>query len=348
MYSIHSAQHALLVSHQAQTLSAIDNLAFWSDGEALCFNQAIEGAEHGQGEQPSAAPSSIVLRAFGPYLNLEKLLALYASLEEHLSLGKGEFLRRDYAPYGACAQIAVTAEPKDDIQSVLEQTAMALQLELVICQDSPSLGKPGLLLMDMDSTVIEVECIDEIAKLAGCGEQVAKVTELAMQGKLAFSDSLRNRVACLTGAPETILAEVRAALPLMNGIQTLLETLKAKGWKLAIASGGFTYFADYLQQRLGLDFAVANELAIEDGHLVGKVNGSIVDAQVKADTLGRLAERYGIEPGQTVALGDGANDLLMLSKASLGVAYHAKPVVRQQAKAAIRFGGLDGVLWMLD
>ena len=203
--------------------------------------------------------------------------------------------------------------------------------------------------MDMDSTVIAVECIDEIAKLAGAevGEQVSKVTELAMQGKLDFAESLRSRVACLQGADQAILQSVRAALPLMPGMFNLVRILKKHNWKLAIASGGFTYFADYLLQRLELDDAVANELEIVEGKLTGKVSGSIVDAKVKASTLGELAARWDIPHNQTIAMGDGANDLLMMNAASLGVAFHAKPVVRAQADISIRHGGLDCLLWIL-
>lgn len=347
MFAILPDNHDLLVAHQADSLSKCDNLVYWYDQGALCLNHEISGVTAFGSSWPKQEKGVAVLRVFGPYLNLEKIVAVYQALGRRLALGAGRFLRRHYAPFGVCAEIAVNEYPSADVRASIEATAMALQVELVILESVPSLSQPGLLLMDMDSTVIAIECIDEIAKLAGCGEQVAHVTELAMQGKLAFSDSLRNRVACLQGAQASILAQVRNALPLMNGLQSLLEVLKTHHWKLAIASGGFTYFAGYLQQRLGLDYAIANELSIDNHLLTGTVNGNIVDAEVKADTLGRLASEWSIPANQTIALGDGANDLLMLGKAQLGVAYHAKPVVRQQAQAAIRFGGLDNLLWML-
>ncbi len=211
----------------------------------------------------------------------------------------------------------------------------------------PRLGEPGLLLMDMDSTAIQIECIDEIARLAGVGEQVAAVTAAAMQGKLEFADSLRNRVALLKDADEAILEQVAADIPLMPGLTELVAATQAAGWKVAIASGGFTRFAGHLQRLLGLDHIEANDLEVVDGRLTGRVEGRIVDAQVKAETLLALRERYGISAAQTVAIGDGANDLPMLKNAALGVALHAKPVVREQAQVAIRGLDLEAVLCLL-
>lgn len=212
----------------------------------------------------------------------------------------------------------------------------------------PELAKPGLIVMDMDSTAIQIECIDEIAKLAGVGELVSDITERAMQGELDFEASLRERVAALKGADESILAKVRDTLPLMPDLQEIVNTLKALGWKTAIASGGFTYFSDHLKETLGLDFAQSNTLEIVDGKLTGKVLGDIVSAETKADILVTLADEYDVEQHNTVAVGDGANDLVMMATAGLGIAYHAKPKVEQQAKTAIRFAGLGGVLCILS
>ncbi|TDF39964.1 phosphoserine phosphatase SerB [Alteromonadaceae bacterium M269] len=211
----------------------------------------------------------------------------------------------------------------------------------------PTLSQPGLLVMDMDSTVIQVECIDEIAKLAGVGDEVANVTELAMQGKLDFSESLIQRVGCLKGTSVDVLQQVCDGLPLMPGVENLVNTFKSHGWKIAIASGGFTFFADYLRERLELDAAFSNELEVVDDKLTGRVVGNIVDAQVKADVVASLAEKFGIPQSQTVAMGDGANDLVMMKKAALGVGCHAKPKVRLEADCAIRFGGLDSLLALL-
>lgn len=212
----------------------------------------------------------------------------------------------------------------------------------------PHLRTPGLLVMDMDSTAIEIECIDEIAKLAGTGEMVAEVTERAMRGELDFTASLRQRVATLKDADAAILYEVRDALPLMPGLVSLVMKLQALGWQVAIASGGFTFFADHLREKLHLSAAVANELEIRDGRLTGEVSGQIVDAKFKAKTLAALMEKYEIAPTQTVAIGDGANDLPMLKQAALGIAYHAKPKVNQQAQVTIRNADLMGVFCILS
>ena len=211
----------------------------------------------------------------------------------------------------------------------------------------PRLDQPGLILMDMDSTAIQIECIDEIARLAGVGELVSAVTAAAMQGKLEFADSLRNRVALLKDAPTSILDQVAANIPLMPGLTLLVDEARAAGWKVCIASGGFTRFAGKLQQDLGLDHIEANELETDGDKLTGRVLGRIVDAKVKAETLELLRDRYQVAVGQTVAIGDGANDLPMLKLAALGVAIHAKPIVREQAQVAIRQQDLEAVLCLL-
>jgi phosphoserine phosphatase len=225
--------------------------------------------------------------------------------------------------------------------------ALANKIEAALIQNAPKLNKPGLLVMDMDSTTIEIECIDEIAKLAGVGEQVSAVTELAMQGELDFSQSLHQRVATLAGSPEKILADVAKNLPLMAGLETLISELKKHQWRIAVASGGFTYFADHLKEMLALDATFANVLEIVDGKLTGKVLGEVVDAQVKADSLYLLTEKYQIPPSQTVAMGDGANDLVMMAAANFGVAFHAKPIVLAQADSSINQQGLDCLLHWL-
>lgn len=229
-----------------------------------------------------------------------------------------------------------------------ETILQALELDYARINDVPDLNKPGLIVLDMDSTAIEIECIDEIAKLAGVGEEVAEVTERAMQGELDFEQSLRLRVSKLKDAPEQILSQVRATLPLMPELSELVTTLHAFGWKVAIASGGFTYFSDYLKECLALDYARSNTLEIINGKLTGQVLGEVVSAQTKADILRELAEQYQIDMNNTVAVGDGANDLVMMAAAGLGVAYHAKPKVEAQAQTAVRFSDLGGVVCILS
>lgn len=243
---------------------------------------------------------------------------------------------------------ALTDTLEQQFKDTLASWSNDYHVDYALSQTLPSLNQPGVVLMDMDSTTIQIECIDEIAKLAGVGEQVAAVTAQAMNGELDFSESLRSRVATLTNCPESVLTQVADAMPLMPGLELLIATLHQANWKVAIASGGFTYFADRLQADLGFDAVYANELEIIEGTLTGKVIGGIVDAQVKADTLQALARQYQIVPQQTVAIGDGANDLLMLKAAALGVAIHAKPIVQQQAQVALNHHDLEGLVGLLQ
>lgn len=231
-----------------------------------------------------------------------------------------------------------------------ELTTLAHDLHVDIAQLNfdARLSQPGLLVMDMDSTAIQIECIDEIAKLAGTGELVSAITESAMRGELDFEQSLRRRVGTLKDAPESILQQVRETLPIMPGLVETIKTLQQHGWRTAIASGGFTYFADYLKDLLKLDFAVSNQFDIKNGKLTGLVKGDVVDAQYKANTLQQLRDKYGIAAENTVAIGDGANDLAMMKVAGLGVAYHAKPKVQQQAQVKVNFADLTALLCLLS
>ena len=236
------------------------------------------------------------------------------------------------------------------IAGVMPKKAKSISLSLGIdvapIDNLPTLHSPGLLVMDMDSTAIGIECIDELAKLQGVGEQVAAVTELAMRGELDFASSLRKRVATLTGAPQDILEQVKKTLPLTPGLTCLVKELHKKNWHVAIVSGGFTYFADHLKQKLKLVAAHANELEIKKGQLTGKVIGQIVDAKYKARMLQQLAASLDIPVEQTVAIGDGANDLMMIRIAGLGVAYHGKPKVVEKARISINYADLTG-LWCI-
>lgn len=243
---------------------------------------------------------------------------------------------------------ALSTELRQQFNATLTTWSHEHQVDYAFSQTLPSLSQPGVVLMDMDSTTIQIECIDEIAKLAGVGEQVAAVTAKTMNGELDFTASLRSRVATLTNCPEAVLSQVADAMPLMPGLALLITTLHHANWKVAIASGGFSYFAERLQADLGFDAVYANDLEIIDGRLTGKVIGTIVDAQVKADTLQTLVNQYQLAPQQTVAIGDGANDLIMLKSAALGVAIHAKSIVQQQAPAALNYHNLEGLVGLLQ
>ena len=230
---------------------------------------------------------------------------------------------------------------------VLQALSKTLECQLVQVNTPPNLYEPGLLVMDMDSTAITIECIDEIARLANVYDDVASVTALAMAGKLDFSESLNQRVAKLEGIEKSLIEELKYSLPLMPGIKALCQILKQHNWYLAIASGGFVPFAERVQELISLDEVHANILEFKSNKLTGKVLGKIVDAQQKAVVLESLQQKLGLIKTQTVAIGDGANDLVMMAKAGLGVAVHGKAKVVEQAQAAICQGSLLQLLYML-
>jgi len=206
----------------------------------------------------------------------------------------------------------------------------------------------GLFMMDMDSTLISIETIDEIADMKGLKAQVAAITERAMRGEIEYADSLRQRVALLAGEDASALQQVYDERVRLNpGAEQLIGELRRRGIKTMLVSGGFTFFTERLKARLGLDFAAANTLEIIDGKLTGKVLGQILDAQAKADWLEKTRSQLGLEREQVLAIGDGANDIKMLAAAGFGIAYHAKPVVRASANCAINHVGLEGVLNIL-
>lgn len=286
---------------------------------------------------------------FAPHLPLKLVEQIYSLIPANDFTGKSELTRIkfnlvDAWMVGNYEVALINGERTEKLKSLLEQH----QVDYADIAQCPDLSQPGLVVMDMDSTAIQIECIDEIAALAGVGEQVSALTERAMQGELDFEQSLRQRVATLAGANQQILAQVRANLPLTLDLENLVGTLHEYGWKVALASGGFTYFSEHLKQILSLDYAQANELEIIDERLTGQVLGAVVSAQTKANTLIKLAQEYQIKLSNTVAVGDGANDLPMMQAAGLGIAFHAKPKVEQQAQAAIRFAGLGGVLCILS
>ena len=229
----------------------------------------------------------------------------------------------------------------------LLEVAGALDVDLAYQQDNMYRRNRRLVVFDMDSTLIEAEVIDELAKVAGVGDEVSAITERAMRGEIDFSESFRKRVALLCGLNESALRRVADELKITEGAEHLISTLRALGFKTAILSGGFTYFARHLQERLGMDHVYANELDIDDGIVTGKVSGTIVDGARKAELLRQLAREEGIDLQQVIAVGDGANDLPMLSIAGLGIAFRAKPLVKKTAEQSISTLGLDAILYLL-
>ena len=249
----------------------------------------------------------------------------------------------------ACIEFSVRGTPPnlDKLRADFLHIASELEVDIAFQQDSIFRRNRRLVVFDMDSTLIEAEVIDELAKEAGVGEQVAEITEQAMQGKIDFTESFARRVALLEGLSETVLEDIAKRLKMTEGAERLIGTLKSLGYKTAILSGGFNYFAQGLQRKLGIDYVFANELQIENGKVTGRVTGRVVDGQRKAELLDELAAKEQIGREQVIAIGDGANDLPMLSRAGLGVAFRAKPLVKESAKHAISNLGLDAVLYLI-
>ncbi len=240
------------------------------------------------------------------------------------------------------------ADASAAVRAAVAAAAFEARIDATFIAQDAHLADYTLLAMDMDSTLITIECIDEIADMQGLKPQVAAITEAAMRGEIAFAESLRQRVALLAGLDAQALQRVyQERLRLSPGAETLLAAVKAADIKTLLVSGGFTFFTDHLRARLGLDFSNANQLEVVDGKLTGKVHGAIVDAQAKKETVKTVCDGLGIHPSQAIVMGDGANDLEMMSIAGLSVAYRAKPVVREQADVALNFCGLDGLLNIL-
>ena len=249
----------------------------------------------------------------------------------------------------SCIELSVRGTPQNLtlIHEKFVNLSGELKIDVSFQKDNIYRRNRRLICFDMDSTLIKTEVIDELADRAGVGEQVRAITEAAMRGEIDFNESFKKRVSLLKGLDESVMQEIAENLPIMDGADRLMHILKKCGYKIAILSGGFNYFGNYLKKRFGVDYLYANELEIIDGKLTGKHVGDIVDGKRKAELLKFLAQVEKIELDQVIAVGDGANDLPMLNIAGLGIAFHAKPKVKENARQSISSIGLDGVLYFL-
>lgn len=249
----------------------------------------------------------------------------------------------------ACIELSVRGNLKNrsEMHAKFMDFSANLGIDISFQEDNMFRRSRRLICFDMDSTLIKTEVIDELAERAGVGEKVRAITESAMRGEIDFSESFEQRVALLKGLDESVMKDIAENLPIMEGADRLMSILKKCGFKIAILSGGFTYFGNYLKKRFGIDYVYANELEIENGKLTGKHIGDIIDGKRKAELLRLIAQVENIELEQVIAVGDGANDLPMLNLAGLGIAFHAKPKVIENARQSISTIGLDGVLYFL-
>lgn len=258
-------------------------------------------------------------------------------------------LEENEQPSKASVEFSVRGLPtnKEDLQRKLMHLSTEMGIDISFQEDGMFRRMRRLICFDMDSTLIRTEVIDELAEKAGVGEQVKAITEAAMRGEIDFTESFKQRVALLKGLDESAMKEIADRLPITEGVDRLMYVLKRVGFKIAILSGGFTYFGNYLKRKYDIDYVYANNLEIKDGKLTGRHTGEIVDGNRKAELLKLIAQVENVDIRQTVAVGDGANDLPMLGTAGLGIAFHAKPKVKASAKQSISTTGIDGVLYFL-
>lgn len=298
-----------------------------------------------------------ILTIIGRHLNARQISAAAKTIKDQglnidsiLRLTGRQSIKHPERNVRACIEFSLRGTPSDinEMRSQLMQLSSEMEFDFSLQRDNMFRRMRRLICFDMDSTLIQTECIDELAMKAGVGDQVKAITERAMRGEIDFKESFKERVALLKGLDVSVMQDIAEKLPITEGVDRLMSVLKRYGYKIAILSGGFTFFGEYLQRKYGIDYMYANELEIDDnGKLTGNYVGEIVDGHRKAELLKLIAQVEKVNLAQTIAVGDGANDLPMISEAGLGIAFHAKPRVQANAKQSINTIGLDGVLYFL-
>lgn len=299
---------------------------------------------------PEAAHEAYILTVIGHTISAQSFRRLAELCQLH-QFQLTEIKRLSASPESQylCYEIQLFGPTAQEtaFRAKLMNLTTELGIDAAFQQEGPFRKNRRLICFDMDSTLIQTEVIDELAAAAGVGEQVKAITKRAMQGELDFTASFRERVALLKGLPESTLQEIADRLPITEGAERLIRTLRTHGYKTAILSGGFQYFAKFLQQKLKMDYVFANQLPIADGAVTGEIALPVVDGDRKAEMMKQMIAELQIDPQQVIAVGDGANDLPMLKLAGLGIAFHAKPLVKSQARQALDIPGLDAILYLL-
>ena len=297
---------------------------------------------------PQAEGRRYVITAIGPTLGASQMHALASTLA---GVGANiEKIGRLSAETLASVEIHALLPPDRDSEALkrtLLNVATSSGFDVSLQPESLYRRSKRLVVLEMDSTLIRIEVIDELARVAGVGPEVARITERAMQGEMDYDESLRQRVSLLAGLDVKVLDQIASDLPLTDGAETMVRVLKRLGYKIAVISGGFSRAAEALKRRLGVDYAYSNNLEVAGGKLTGRVVGPIVNAQRKAELLETIAQAEGVLLDQVIAVGDGANDALMLERAGLGIAFHAKAKLRERADTSISGAGLDAILYLL-